>query len=217
MNKNIYQLLLTTLPLLFSACNSTTVQNPTPIEEKIQIVSEATVTDTQTKSSTMAVNYANDNEQIRHLGNLHINSYLQTMQPTLKGLMKSDPTHQTAMGACSTLGQGMSNDYNKVSDVKIKRTALKYRNPINQPDHTDTVVMERFLASNDFKKSLVVDMGNNYRVYKALEIKQPCLACHGSNISSDLKAMLVKKYPADLATNFKLGEFRGVVVAEITK
>jgi hypothetical protein len=131
--------------------------------------------------------------------------------------MKRDPSHKTAMGACSTLGQGMTNNYNNVSDVKIRRTALRYRNPINKPDHTDTVVMERFLASNDFKKSLVVDMGDNYRIYKALTIKKPCLACHGSNISSDLKTMLKKKYPTDMATEFKLGEFRGVVVAKVQK
>ena len=214
MNKTIYRLLLTT-PLLFSACNSTTAQKPAPIEEKIQVVTEATVG--SNNNSTMDVNYANENEKIRHLGDLHIKSYLQTMKPTLKGLIQSDPSHKTALGACSTLGQGMTNDYNRVSDVKVRRTALKYRNPINQPDHTDTVVMERFLASNEFTKSLVVDMGNNYRVYKALDVKPACLACHGQNISSSLKTMLVKKYPTDMATNFKVGDFRGVVVAEITK
>ena len=215
MNKNIYRLLLTA-PLLFSACNSTTVQRPTPVEEKIEILHEATVT--ENPNTLSPINYANDNKSVKNLGDLHIKSYLQTMQPTLKGLMQRDPSHKTALGACTSLGQGMTNDYNKLSDVKVRRTALKYRNPINQPDNTDKMVMERFIASNDFKRSLVINMGeNNYRVYKALKVKQPCLACHGSNISSDLKAIIVKKYPADLATDFKLGEFRGVVVAEVQK
>ena len=220
MNKHIYKLLLTT-PLLFSACNSTTVRTttpPSPIEEKIEVVNEATVSITEPAPTISPINYENDNKEIMNLGKLHIKSYLNTMQPTLKGLMQSDPSHKTALGACTTLGQSITNDYNRLSEVKIRRTALKYRNPLNSPDSTDKMVMERFLASNDFSRPLVINMGeNNYRVYKALPTKHACLACHGQHISSDLKETLVKKYPTDMAIDFKQGELRGVVVAEITK
>ena len=217
MNKIVCTLLFAT-PILFTACNSTNEVAPRA-EEQIQIIQEATVrTPTPlTKTSSSTVTYTNDKKSIKDKGMLHIKSFMGTLQPTLIGMMKSDPTHKTALGACSTLGQSMADDYNRVSNVKIRRTALRYRNPKNKPDTTDVTVMERFLASNDFKEPLVVDMGDHYRVYKALEVKQPCLACHGEHISQDLQKMLIRKYPTDMATNFKLGDFRGAVVAKVKK
>jgi len=217
MNKIVCTLLFAT-PILFTACNSTNEVAPRA-EEQIQIIQEATVrTPTPlTKTSSSTVTYTNDKKSIKDKGMLHIKSFMGTLQPTLIGMMKSDPTHKTALGACSTLGQSMADDYNRVSNVKIRRTALRYRNPKNKPDTTDVTVMERFLASNDFEEPLVVDMGDHYRVYKALEVKQPCLACHGEHISQDLQKMLIRKYPTDMATNFKLGDFRGAVVAKVKK
>ena len=219
MTNKVFATLLFTTPLLFTACNSTNETAPRADDDKIQIVQEATVrTSTQlSKTASSHVTYANDKKFIKSSGMLHIKSFMGTLQPTLMGMMKSDPTHQTALGACSTLGQSMADDYNRVSDVKIRRTALRYRNPKNKPDATDVTVMERFLASRNFKEPLVVDMGDSYRVYKALDVKKACLACHGENISQDLQKMLIKKYPTDMATNFKLGDFRGAVVAKVKK
>ena len=219
MNKILSTLLFTT-PILFTACNSTTNEvKPKAVESDIQFVQEATVgvSTPSTKVTSSSVTYANDKKDIKDRGMLHIKGFMGTLQPTLMGMMKSDPTHKTALGACSTLGQSMADDYNRASDVKIRRTALRYRNPKNKPDATDKTVMERFLASNDFKNPLVVDMGDHYRVYKALEVKQPCLACHGEHISQDLQKMLIRQYPNDMATNFKLGDFRGAVVAKVKK
>jgi len=217
MKKNIYTLMLTA-PLLFTACNSTSVQPK--IEKSIQVVQEATVNSPKkapTVAKTSVVTYANDKKIVKDIGVMNIDSYMTTMKSTLMGLMKSDPSHKTALGACASIGPGMAKDYNKISDVKVRRTALKYRNPINKPDETDTIVMERFLDTKNFKDAQVVDMGDHYRVYKALTIKQPCLACHGENISPDLTKILEKRYPKDMATNFKLGEFRGAVVAKVKK
>jgi len=218
-------------PLFYTACNSTanlptsqttqTIETTTVETKKSQIIDNVIPTEIPTLTSTSSettVNYINDSERIISKGMLHIKGFMGTLKPTLMSLMQSDPSHKTALSACTAMAPKMTNDYNAVSpDTKIRRTALKYRNVNNKPDATDTLVMERFLASNNFKKPLVVDMPTHYRVYKALTIKQPCLACHGSNISKDLQEMLIKKYPTDMATNFKLGEFRGVVVAEVQK
>jgi len=203
MNKKILTVAIVT-PLLYTACNG--------------IMNQPSSTAETTTTVENNCHYANDNEAIKQKGMLHIKSFMGTLKPTLMSLMQSDPTHKTALGGCSSMAQQMTESYNALSpDTKIRRTALRYRNEKNKPDATDTMVMERFLASNDFNKPLVVEMPTHYRVYKALETKQPCLACHGTNISKDLQEMLVTKYPTDMATNFKLGEFRGVVVAEVQK
>ncbi len=207
-----------TAPLLFTACNSTSVKPK--IEESVQVVQEATVKSPKKApvlAKTSIVTYANEKSIVKDEGMMHIESFMTTMKSTLDGLINSDLSHKTALGACSTLGQGLADDYNKISDVKVRRTALKYRNPKNKPDSTDTIVMEGFLRTKNFKEPQVVDMGDHYRVYKALKVKQECLACHGDNISKDLRKMLEKTYPKDMATNFKLGEFRGAVVAKIKK
>ena len=221
MKKKLLTLALLT-PLLYTACNSTANKPSKSVTtQKVQtthkeIKKEVTVL--SNNSNEVTVSYANDKKFIKDQGMMHIESFMETLQPTLMGLIKSDKTFKTAMGGCTSMAQNMTNEYNAISpDTKIRRTALKYRNEKNKPDATDTVVMERFLASSNFKEPLVVEMPNHYRVYKALAMKQPCLACHGSNISEDLGKMLEKSYPKDMATHFKLGEFRGVVVAEVKK
>lgn len=220
-NKKILTLAILA-PLFYSACNSTAVspkaetnkQLPSSksVEKKIE-----TKVATLSNSKEITVSYANDKKFVTDQGMMHIESFMETLQPTLMGLIKSDKTFKTAMGGCTSMAKSMTNDYNNISDTKIRRTALKYRSEKNKPDNTDVVVMERFVASKNFKQPLVVEMSNHYRVYKALDVKQPCLACHGSNISEDLTKMLTKSYPKDLATDFKLGEFRGVVVAKVKK
>ncbi|CAA6814383.1 MAG: Cytochrome c family protein [uncultured Sulfurovum sp.] len=213
-------------PLFYTACNSTPSKPTTSIIETKEIKKETEVVPqvlptTITKANSFTettVSYATDKTAVKEQGLMHIESFMETLKPTLMGLMKSDSTYKTAMGGCTSMAQGMTNDYNAISpDTKIRRTALKYRNEKNKPDATDTVVMERFLASKNLKEPLVVEMPNHYRVYKALDMKQPCLACHGTNISEDLGKMLEKSYPKDLATHFKLGEFRGTIVAEVKK
>lgn len=229
MNKKLLTIALLT-PLLYTACNSTTATpEPAKSEEKVSqvvtqkaettapIVEEKIIT---TETPTTAVNYVVNKPLIEEEGMLHIKSFMETLKPTLMDLMKMDNTYVTALGGCSTLAYKMTDDYSKLSDtVDIRRTALKYRNPANIPDKTDTLVMENMKSTKNFKQALVVEMPSHYRVYKALDMKQPCLACHGDieNMSGELVKLIDKTYPKDLATGLKLGEFRGVVVAEIKK
>ncbi len=227
MNRNIS--ILMTSSLLFVACNNT----PTPqkLSQKIEapqkvqteIVAPQEEPQTTPSASTTSVNnsepvkYTKD-KAIIQTGLLHIKGFTGTLKPTLKSMLEQDPSHVTAMGACSTMATQMKNEYNaKSGNVQIRRTALKYRNPANHPDTTDQEVMYRLQAVNN-KEPLAVDMGgNHYRVYQPLQVQKACLICHGSNISPKIAQMIQQKYPTDMATGFKLGEFRGAVVAEIQK
>lgn len=232
MNKKLITIALLA-PLLYTACNSTTAPKPETeptkqekavseaIPKKVEVsapLAEEKVIVTETLSTN--VNYVSNKPLIEEEGILHIKSFMETLKPTLKDLMKMDNTYVTALGGCSTMAYQMTADYSKLSDtVDIRRTALKYRNPANMPDATDSSVMKNMKASKNFKKPLVVDMPNHYRVYKAVEMQQACLACHGNieTMSPELVKLIDKTYPKDLATGLKLGEFRGVVVAEIKK
>jgi len=216
MNNKIYALMLTA-PLLFSACNSTAVTPKIETTETVSQVETVKEKIVEASNNSVTVSYVNDKKIVKDEGMMNIESFMETLKPTLKGLMKSDKTGKTAMGGCTSMAPSMTDDYNAISKTQIRRTALKYRSEKNAPDATDTVVMERFVNSNNFKKPLIVEMSDHYRVYKALPVKQPCLKCHGENISKELQGMITRSYPKDMATNFKLGEFRGVVVAKVKK
>ena len=216
MNNKIYALMLTA-PLLFSACNSTAVTPKIETTETVSQVETIKEKIVEASNNSVTVSYVNDKKIVKDEGMMNIESFMETLKPTLKGLMKSDKTGKTAMGGCTSMAPSMTDDYNAISKTQIRRTALKYRSEKNAPDATDTVVMERFVNSNNFKKPLIVEMSDHYRVYKALPVKQPCLKCHGENISKELQGMITRSYPKDMATNFKLGEFRGVVVAKVKK
>ena len=108
----------------------------------------------------------------------------------------------------------------------IKRVSQKYRNPTNQPDSVDEKVFAYFKMikekkgeyPNDFIIRIRHKQNKNleiYRYYEPLVMDKPCLACHGENLSEDVKKELAKLYPNDLATGYKMGELRGLISVEV--
>ncbi len=170
--------------------------------------------------ATETVNYV-ENPQIAAKGMAQAKGLIGAIKPALMAAMKKDKTGVEGTVMCSEAAQEMTANYNKTlpEDSKVRRTALKYRNPENKPDTTDLAVMEHIVAEGNFSKPLVVDMGNAFRVYKTLPVHKPCLVCHGDKekMPAKMKEILEKKYPADLATGFKEHEFRGVIISEIKK
>ena len=222
MNKKLYTLALT--PIIFIACANTepkqteTAQEVTTKTVEIAKSSEKAPTLPEPKKAQASVSFI-ENKKVLEEGMMHIDAFMGSMQPTLKSLLKEDKTHVTAMGACSSMAIEMVDDYNKqITGVKLRRTALKYRNPKNKPDTADRMVMDTFVSTKKFEP-IVVDLGEQYRVYKPLANEQSCLLCHGArnDISPELVKMIDRTYPKDTATGFELGEFRGVVVADIKK
>lgn len=188
-----------TLVLAFTACSNTSTEKVVQ-DAPFKYIINPTI---QTKGM----------EQIQGLIDGHL-------KPTLMTEMKKDKSGISGMELCSASAKGMENAYNKSlpQDSNVRRTALKYRNPANKPDATDIAVMKNLKENKNFKP-VVVELTDQYRVYKALPTMKPCLACHGDTtaMNSTVKKMILKKYPTDLATNFKENEFRGVVVSEIQK
>ena len=171
-------------------------------------------------SKKITVNYVK-NAEIQAKGLKQAKGMIEGVKPTLMATLEKDPTGVEGTIMCSTKAQEMGANYNKSlpEGSSIRRTAIKYRNPNNKPDATDLVVMNDMIADGNLSKPLVVDMGENFRVYKALPMHKPCLKCHGDTNSMDpkMKEIISKNYPNDLATGFKEHEFRGVIVSEIKK
>ncbi len=173
-----------------------------------------------TKDETTPVKTVSKEETIKADAVAKIDGFINTIKPILMSSLKSDPTGEKGIDMCKASAQELTKDYNKKlpSNIKIRRTALKYRNVLNKPDDIDKKVMNQMIASKTMAP-VMIETKTGYRVYKPLANMQPCLTCHGDINSMNPKtvANIKKYYPKDLANGFKLNDFRGVVVAEIKK
>jgi len=154
--------------------------------------------------------------------------YIKMLGKELKGnlvkYLKEDPTGLQAAYFCAKSAEDLTKKVNEKfpPNVIVRRTALKFRNPRNKPDATDTKVMEKMMAemkAGTFKKKpRVVKVGETKRVYVPLIAEKACLKCHGpvEKIDPKVRETIAKKYPHDMATGFHEGDLRGVIVAEIT-
>ncbi|NOR55441.1 MAG: DUF3365 domain-containing protein [Sulfurovum sp.] len=148
----------------------------------------------------------------------------KTLKSSLIEKMHLDATGTAAMTFCISQAQTLTAEVNTKlpSHVEVRRTSLQIRNMSNNPDETDIQVMQTFKKAVEEKKSSAsmmreVKVGEVTRIYKPLLVGKACLKCHGENISPVLNTTLNAAYPEDNATGLTLGDFRGVIVAEVAK
>jgi hypothetical protein len=104
----------------------------------------------------------------------------------------------------------------------MKSTSIRLRSAANAPDAADKMVLEfirQEMENGENPPPLLVQRVDNppaapeWRVYKPLGVMPKCLACHGdpADQSAALKAKLSAHYPADQATGYKAGQWRGIM------
>ncbi len=152
-------------------------------------------------------------------------SLLQTLGQNLKKQMETGGP-MAAAEFCTTqaysLTEKVDSQYGK--EIHVKRISLKERNPANQAEGDEKVVLE---SLDDLQKSGVVlppyvverVTKDTYKFYKPLVInKQVCLKCHGDiGENPKLAQYLESTYPHDKAKGYKMGDLRGAVVVTIKK
>lgn len=124
-----------------------------------------------------------------------------------------------AIDVCKKIAGQIAADMSRKHGLSIRRTALRVRNEGNTPDPFERQALERFLndiahgkdpASLEHFEIVSSDSGHAFRYMKAIPTAAaPCLACHGTDIATDVQARLHELYPKDQATGFKAGELRG--------
>lgn len=106
--------------------------------------------------------------------------------------------------------------------LAMKRTSLKLRSPANAPDAAEKLVLDhiqQLLDYGDLPPSLLVQRveapgaAPEWRVYKPIGMMPKCLVCHGDPAGQPdaLRAKLAERYPADQATGYNPGEWRGLI------
>lgn len=106
--------------------------------------------------------------------------------------------------------------------VSLKRTTLRYRNPLNAPDETDAAALRQFEESaiaGDPMPHVIVKTVREYRYYLPVRVSVPCLQCHGQpgDMDPEVVRFLNERYPEDQATGYVEGDFRGAIRVSISR
>ncbi|MDO5104431.1 DUF3365 domain-containing protein [Capnocytophaga sp.] len=101
--------------------------------------------------------------------------------------------------------------------IAISRLSDKNRNPKNEiQSQTDKQAWEKMtnLLTENQPKHFILEADGAVFYYKAIPLAMPtCLACHGNkqtDIQPEVQQIITQKYPNDKATNYKMGELRGL-------
>ena len=125
-----------------------------------------------------------------------------------------------AVDFCSSEALGLTEEVQAglTEGFGLKRTSLNYRNPANMPDEFEDVALRYFqhaIGEGDQAPPSYIQRVSReeIRYYKPLFLGEPCLQCHGDPAGFDpgVREILAERYPADLATGYKLGDFRGLI------
>ena len=125
-----------------------------------------------------------------------------------------------AIKVCNLEAPVITSDINSTSDVYVKRTSLKIRNPDNAPDEWEIMVLNKFqeqldngmpLKEINYAQVSEQDGVTTYRMMRPIPVGGVCLACHGpsDSLPKEVKQELKTKYPDDQATGYAVGQLRG--------
>lgn len=103
------------------------------------------------------------------------------------------------------------------SGVHVIRTSLKFRNPANEPDELENLILHEFKATQQAGEELkpVIRHNKNGTIhyFKPILLQGMCITCHGnpaSDIPDLVKNALNTLYPNDQAIGYQVGDLRGM-------
>ena len=144
-------------------------------------------------------------------------SFAGKLKGELVGAMKAGGP-ESAIGVCQAAAPSIAEEKSDEKGWAVGRTALKLRNPANAPDEWEQAVLLEFqekveqgadIAKLERYETTTKDGKPVFRYMKAIPTQQPCLTCHGSNVSESVQKAIAELYPQDEATGFSQGELRG--------
>jgi hypothetical protein len=110
----------------------------------------------------------------------------------------------------------------QLEPVSIRRTSLKWRNPLNEPDAFEREVLAAFQKvklSGEELAPVVHHHEGQYHFFQPIAVQPFCLDCHGSvesNIAPPTLAAIDSLYPNDRARNYSAGDLRGMFHVVLT-
>ncbi|MFC0017854.1 Tll0287-like domain-containing protein [Roseibacillus persicicus] len=145
----------------------------------------------------------------------------QALMKTLGGQLKAalqSGGPENALQVCQSVAQPLTAQTSETqARATVTRTASRFRNPLNQPDATDKMVLAEWEKMISQGKELpphrIFPIDEHQALfYKPIPTEAICLKCHGdpATFSPALAAKIKEAYPQDQATGFQEGDLRGV-------
>lgn len=193
--KRTIQISALLMTLLVASCS----QNPVKETAEVQVITES------------------EREEKLALGDL-ISNMAQTslLQNVSKEMKAGGPVH--AVEFCNIQAVPLMDSISKANKVKVERVTDQQRNPDNylktENDKSAWVKFKSAFFKSEKPVPFVVEENQSLVYYKPIAIGMPtCLKCHGApdqDIDISTLEKIKEKYPNDLATNYKMGDFRGM-------
>lgn len=152
-------------------------------------------------------------EDFESLSETAIEDFQKSLKKELLAAIKSGG-HINAIDICSSKAQELALEFSEKYGVSIKRTALRWRNPVNAPEPIEAMAIEEFIrriqAGEDIKSISFISAYDNGLIYlKPIQMQTMCSACHGKDIPVEVRQKILSIYPEDAANNFEEGQIRG--------
>ena len=162
-------------------------------------------------SDDMTVFLEESSVQIKHLAT--------SLKTRLREAMQTGGPGK-AIEVCNIEAPLITSDVNARSDLHVKRTSLKIRNPNNAPDEWEVMVLTKFQDQIDkgvplkevkYAEVSEKDGIKSYRMMRPIPVGGVCLVCHGpaDSLPEVVKQELNAKYPGDQATGYAEDQLRG--------
>ena len=119
-----------------------------------------------------------------------------------------------AIAGCKERAPQIASAVARSSGVKLRRTSLRYRNPLNAPEPWEAGVLRAFEAEQRESPEAPLEYiaqleDGTVRYMAAIRTGAVCLACHGDKLPEAIADQLEADYPHDRARGYSQGDIRG--------
>jgi len=154
----------------------------------------------------------NDADDTLTVGAVALKPFKKALMTALEDGLAGGTTN--AVRVCRTEASELAKQHS-TRTTRLGRSSHRLRNPGNAPPAWLEPTLARYLEDPSARKPVALDLGNGARGYVEPIATQPlCLACHGPAPDPDLAAEISRLYPDDRATDFEVGDLRGVFWVE---
>ena len=125
-----------------------------------------------------------------------------------------------AVDFCHEEAQPLTAQIAEKHGVRMGRSALRLRNPDNQPGSWQQATLENFAvrtSAGETPTSLRhrVQEGTVLHYAQGIATEPGCIACHGQHVAEPIADAIRQRYPDDQATGFAEGDLRGLFWVEV--
>lgn len=125
-----------------------------------------------------------------------------------KSMAENGP--EGALDACHLQAQTLTQSAQPAS-MKVGRSSDRLRNPLNAAPAWLTPILQEYASSAQPIGAREIRLSDQRHAYvEPIYVQALCLNCHGETLTPALATKLAEKYPADKATGYSEGDFRGV-------